>query len=89
MFAKSEEKTSHRFGIVVLKTEISVSRPIENSGVEWVLVLRQKRGKTKKNRPDSEKRGKTKKNRPDSENVKTTFFKKNPATIRRTFDEHS
>ena len=35
--AKSEEKTSHRFGIVVLKTEISVSRPIENSGVEWVL----------------------------------------------------
>jgi len=36
MFAKSEEKTSHRFGIVVLKTEISVSRPIENSGVEWV-----------------------------------------------------
>jgi len=37
MFAKSEEKTSHRFGIVVLKTEISVSRPIENSGVEWVL----------------------------------------------------
>ena len=36
MFAKNEEKTSHRFGIVVLKTEISVSRPIENSGVEWV-----------------------------------------------------
>ena len=36
MFAKSEEKTSHRFGIVVLKTELSVSRPIENSGVEWV-----------------------------------------------------
>ena len=38
MFAKSEEKTSHRFGIVVLKTEISVSRPIENSGVEWVSL---------------------------------------------------
>jgi hypothetical protein len=37
MFAKSEEKTSHRFGIVVLKTGLSVSRPIENSGVEWVL----------------------------------------------------
>ena len=39
MFAecsKSEEKTSHRFGIVVLKTGLSVSRPIENSGVEWV-----------------------------------------------------
>jgi hypothetical protein len=37
MFAKSEEKTSHRFGIVVLKTGLSVSRPIENSSVEWVL----------------------------------------------------
>ena len=36
ILAESEEKTSHRFGIVVLKTEISVSRPIENSGVEWV-----------------------------------------------------
>jgi hypothetical protein len=36
MFAKSEEKTLHRFGIVVLKTGLSVSRPIENSGVEWV-----------------------------------------------------
>ena len=36
MFAKSEEKTSHRFGIVVLKTGLSVSRP----GVEWVLEIR-------------------------------------------------
>ena len=27
MFAKSEEKTSHRFGIVGLKTGLSVSRP--------------------------------------------------------------
>jgi hypothetical protein len=35
---KSEEITSHRFGIVVLKTGLSVSRPFENSGVEWVLV---------------------------------------------------
>ena len=42
MFAKNggnhDEKTSHSFGIVVLKTEISVSRPIENSGVEWVSI---------------------------------------------------
>ncbi len=37
ILAESEEKTSHRFGIVVLKTGLSVSRPIENSGVEWVL----------------------------------------------------
>jgi hypothetical protein len=35
---KSEEITSHRFGIVVLKTGLSVSRPFENSGVEWVLL---------------------------------------------------
>ena len=40
MFAKSEEKTSHRFGIVVLKTGLSVSRPIENSGVEWSNLSR-------------------------------------------------
>jgi hypothetical protein len=36
---KSEEITSHRFGIVVLKTGLSVSRPFENSGVEWVLLI--------------------------------------------------
>ncbi len=36
---KREEKTSHRFGIVVLKTGLSVSRPIENSGVEWVFYM--------------------------------------------------
>ena len=37
----------------------------------------------------STKKRENEKNRPDSENVKTTFFKKNPASIRRTFDEHS
>ena len=35
------------------------------------------------------KKRENEKNRPDSENEKTTFFKKNPASIRRGFDEDS
>ncbi len=37
----------------------------------------------------TQKKRENEKNRPDSENEKTTFFKKNPASIRRGFDEDS